>query len=98
MFILRYVTTVADAFLPGPALRPLHQECGGEGPRDVHLRGQERGGQVPRCRLPPGQHWPAAHDIQVSIRHQIWVLIVVAKHYRRSTEYRPGLAAMLTWQ
>ena len=78
MFIIIYVylficlfydtlTTVADAFLPGPALRPLHQERGGEGRRDVHLRGQERGGQVPCCCLPPGQHWPASHDIQVSI-------------------------------
>ena len=76
MFIIIYVylficlfydtlTTVADAFLPGPALRPLHQERGGEGRRDVHLRGQERGGQVSRGRLPSGQHRSQHEDSKV---------------------------------
>ena len=59
------LTTVADAFLPGPALRPLHQERGGEGRRDVHLRGQERGGQVSRGRLPSGQHRSQHEDSKV---------------------------------
>ena len=76
MFIIIYVylficlfydtlTTVADAFLPGPALRPLHQERGGEGRRDVHLRGQERGGQVSRGSLPSGQHRSQHEDSKV---------------------------------
>ena len=55
-----------DALLARTALRTLHPGGGGEGPGHVHLRGQERGGQVTRSRLPPGQQCYQHEDLKVS--------------------------------
>ena len=57
---------LSDALLARTALRTLHPGGGGEGPGHVHLRGQERGGQVSRRRLPPGQQCYQHEDLKVS--------------------------------